>query len=74
MTRQVRLSDHAYRLLKAKKQPNESFSDVIIRYFAPKGDPMDIFRIGRLDNADEYLETMRAADRRRFERLMRERR
>lgn len=73
MTRQVQLSDQAYRLLKARKRPSESFSDVVIRSVAPRGDPRSLFGLGRLDPKEGYLEKMKEADRRRWQRLQRER-
>lgn len=66
MTKQVQLSDRAYRILKSKKKPAESFSDVIVRSFAPKGDPRALFGLGRLDPQEAYLARMRDADRRRL--------
>jgi len=41
MAKPVMLSDEAYRVLKAEKKGNESFSDVILRRFG-KGDPAAI--------------------------------
>lgn len=38
MAKPVMLSDEAYKLLKAEKKGNESFSDVILRKFG-KGNP-----------------------------------
>lgn len=66
MTKQVQLSDRAYRLLKSKKRGDESFSDVIVRSLAPKGDPMKLFGLGRLDPDEAYLTRMRDSDRRRL--------
>jgi predicted CopG family antitoxin len=37
----ITLSDEAYRILKAQKKENESFSDVILRTF-PRGHPARI--------------------------------
>jgi len=41
MAKPVMLSDEAYRVLKAEKKGNESFSDVILRRFG-KGNPAAI--------------------------------
>ncbi len=41
MAKPVMLSDEAYRVLKAEKKGNESFSDVILRRFG-KGNPASI--------------------------------
>lgn len=39
MTRQVQLSDKAYRLLATEKRAGESFSDAVVRLMATRKDP-----------------------------------
>lgn len=63
MSRQVQLSDEAYRLLRARKGRHESFSDVVVRLVRPKGDPRALFGLGRIDDRETYLRKMEDADR-----------
>ncbi len=39
MTRQVQLSDRAYRILAAQKRPGESFSETVTRLAGKEKDP-----------------------------------
>ncbi|NOJ28460.1 MAG: hypothetical protein DA330_10665 [Nitrososphaera sp.] len=66
----ITISEEAYKVLKAAKKENESFSDVILRIF-PRGDPRRI--LAYLQNHkpldDETAESIRKASetvRRRF--------
>lgn len=75
MTKQVQLSDDAYKLLKARKRSGESFSDVIHRLAGPKKSPMAL--VGRRlvpASYDRVLARMDEADRARAQRLERRRR
>ena len=75
MPKQVQLSDDAYKTLAALKQPAESFSDTVRRLAAAGKDLRLLRRLGpRMPGWDdsEVHRKGAEADRKRFERLMRE--
>jgi predicted CopG family antitoxin len=77
MAKQVQLSDAAYRLLKARKRGDESFSDVVLRLARPRGDPMALFGAKLLEpsfDLAEFREESGAVDAARAERVERRRR
>ena len=66
MTRQVQLSDKAYAMLKERRRPDESFSDVVVRLCSAK-DPMSF--IGSGGSALSMAEHLALAKRMRGPRL-----
>lgn len=60
MTRQVQLSDRAYRILAAQKRPGESFSQTVTRLAGQEKDPWRF--VGRRGSRLSREERMRMAE------------
>jgi predicted CopG family antitoxin len=76
VAKSVQLSDEAYATLKALKQPNESFSDVVKRLASGRKDPRLLKKLPALRKGhdfDRVRAAMRAADAAKFESMFGER-
>jgi predicted CopG family antitoxin len=63
VTKQVQLSDAAYKLLKAHKRTGESFSDVVLRLGRPRKRLLEMAGAGHFGTYQD-LQRFRAEDRR----------
>lgn len=74
MTKQVQLSDAAYKLLKAHKRDDESFSDVVLRLGRPRKRLMEMVGanyFGTYEDIQRFREEDRRAERARERRRAR---
>ena len=71
MAKNISLSEEAYKRLSQEKRPNESFSDVILRFLSKKRNLKDV--IGKkLIDPDLSFDTIRKAGKKSLERIVNE--